>query len=656
MFRLITYLFILIFTNIIFLFNIKILAYEKQYQKEDTLKDIKILPKVEIIGERTLSNSALEFIPHTIINKNDINSLAPVQISDVLTLSPGVNIRDYGGLSGMKTISIRGTGSSRTLIMLDGIPISSTQNSSFDLSNIAVPIIRDIEIVRGGTSAIFGGNAVGGTINLRTDLLPENIANINLGIGSFGELSTSISGNYITENSYISANATYLQSDGNFKFNYKQFEKTITTYRENADYNNLSLSIAGKTNIKKWDLWTRIIYNKIEKGVPGALLQGTLEESNDRLQENNFIFSLNTKRVLENLSILKFSLSTKINNSSFVEPYKTAQPKSMFYLKDIGVNSKYLNKLFNMNNELLFSFFISNLSGNMLDPSMDSVVNRTTLSLAYHIEKDIETKLQNKLYFNAGGRIDYISTSETALSYLISTSYNIDKIKTNFISNFSHNFRSPNFNEMYYRNYGTKDLKNETSNNLNLSINTNLLKYIILDITGFYINTKDMIVSVPKTPVSWSANNLDKVVSKGIELSLNILPNTIPLVNNFSISYTLQETIDKEKKSITYNKHIPYVPQEQITVFLDTKLPYNIHIGSKCDYSSFRYIQADNDIKNILPSYFIANIYAYKNLLINNINFMLRFECNNIFNEQYELVQNYVMPGRNFRIGFNILI
>lgn len=637
---------------ILVLSNIKLFSENKN--NKDTLK-IKTLPAIEVTAERNLSNSAIEYIPHTVIEKNDINSLAPIQISDILTLSPGVNVRDYGGLSGMKTVSIRGTGSSRTLVTLDGMPINSIQNSSIDLSNIAVSIIDNIEIVRGGTSAIYGGNAVGGTINLRTDLLPDNIADINLGIGSFGEFSSNISGNLVGKNGYLSANASYIKSDGDFDFNYNQFGNIINAKRINADYENLSLSLAGKTKIDKWDLWSRIVYNKVDKGVPGAVLQGILEESQDRLTEDNWIISFNSKRILNEISLLKISLIAKINNSTFLEPSKTAEPESNFNLWDIGINAKYLINLFNIDHEILASCFNSQLSGNMLDPDADSLVKRTSLSFSYMAEKNITTYYNNKLNLNMGGRVDYITDSETALSYLATANYMINKINTNLLCNFSHNFRAPNFNEMYYRNYGTKDLKNETSNNINLGLCiNNLLNYFSLEFTWFHINTKDMIVSVPKTPVTWSAKNIDNVHSTGIELAFNLKKNLIDFIDLFSVSYTLQNTLDKTKNSITYNKQLPYVPQEQITTAFDIKFPYKIHLGSKIDYSSFRYIQPDNDSKNILPKYLIADVYIYKEFDFNNLNFILRFDCKNLFNEQYELIQNYIMPGRAFKAGIGL--
>ena len=54
--------------------------------------------------------------------------------------------------------------------MLDGVKINSSQNGLVDLSSFPVSELDNIEIVRGGTSALFGGNAIGGVVNLRTKI------------------------------------------------------------------------------------------------------------------------------------------------------------------------------------------------------------------------------------------------------------------------------------------------------------------------------------------------------------------------------------------------------------------------------------------------------------------------------------------------------
>jgi outer membrane cobalamin receptor len=219
-----------------------------QNTEADSLNKIVRLPEVQVIKERNKSNSAIEFSPNTTIDNQIIQTISPTQISEVMSLAPGVNISNYGGLESMKTISIRGTGSMRTLILLDGLPINSSQNGSFDLNNINPSLIDNIEIIRGGASAIYGGNAIGGAVNIQTNYSPSEIIKANIRYGSFNEIETNITGNYVANQTLLSTNINYQTSDGNYPFNYTLFGEEKLFYRENADYKNLMLSGTAKTN------------------------------------------------------------------------------------------------------------------------------------------------------------------------------------------------------------------------------------------------------------------------------------------------------------------------------------------------------------------------------------------------------------------------
>lgn len=615
---------------------------------------VKYLPAVEVTAVRPISNSAIEFTPHKLIGLEYINSLSPVQISDILNLSPGIYISDYGGLSGLKTVSIRGTGSSRTLVLLDGMPISSTQNSSFDLGDFSPSLLDDIEIVRGGSSAIFGGNAVGGVVNLRTNFRPKDLFRVDLSLGSFSERALGLGANVLFDNSYLSASFDYLSSEGDFPFTYNQFGKETEFRRVNSDYERLSFSVSGNASFSKWNFWARAIYSETEKGVPGAILQGKIADCTDRLSDDKFLFVLNSSRIFSPTSSLLISAISRFDNSCYQEPAKTSQTDSYFNLKDMGISGKYNSLFYGINNEFLFSTFFSHLTGNMLDPVSDSSVFRHTLGIAYRLEKSFNFLDLHNIDFSLGGRFDYISDTETAFSYLCGLMYGISDFPVRLKSTLSYNFRPPNFNEMYYRNYGTIDLRSERSNNFNFGISSNIFNYLSFDVDVFFISTRDMIVSVPKTPVSWSATNLDNVNSKGLEISL-FLNNPFLFIENFSLSYTLQKTLDNTSGSITYGKQLVYTPQEQITLMLETSF-YEIHLGGKMDYSSFRYVQPDNDSRYILPSYLTFDAYVYKQLALFGADFTLRLSCRNLFNEHYSLVSNYPMPGRSFRLSLSMRI
>jgi outer membrane cobalamin receptor len=412
-------------------------------------------------------------------------------------------------------------------------------------------------------------------------------------------------------------------------------------------------------NLEKGDkikMIQRYSYLRAYKGIPGPVLQGQVNNSNDRLEEREHTYfgSIGVTSIF-NLSILY-----KNNELLYIEPNNKHQNISEFILNDVVVNLICIFDIWNIKNEILFSYSESQLEGDMLDFVKGDKVNRSIFASAYRLEKDFLIN-KNILKFNLTGRYDngLFRDSNSALTGNFGIIFKPQNIPLSFRTNISHNFRFPNFNEMYYRNYGTRDLKPESSNNLNIGCEYNLFGKVNICLDAFYLDISDMIVAVPTSPISWSARNIARAECIGGEVSAilfnDIKINKIFSLSSITISYTLQQNLDKSAGTNTYNKQLTYIPQEVGNVFVAFKL-YDFVFGGKLEYSSHRYYQADNSINSLLPSYSIADIFVkapsievYKNCKLN-----LRFDIKNIFDTQYFIINNYIMPSRQFRLSLGM--
>src|SRR4029077_19930662 len=93
-----------------------------------------------------------------------------------------------GGVGSLETVRIRGSVSSETLVLIDGCPASGYALGPTDLSEIPVESIDHIEIVRGGASALYGPNAIGGVINIITKRSAgKTTADLQTRFGSYGK-------------------------------------------------------------------------------------------------------------------------------------------------------------------------------------------------------------------------------------------------------------------------------------------------------------------------------------------------------------------------------------------------------------------------------------------------------------------------------------
>ncbi|MBI3258776.1 MAG: TonB-dependent receptor [Ignavibacteriae bacterium] len=290
----------------------------------------------------------------------------------------------------------------------------------------------------------------------------------------------------------------------------------------------------------------------------------------------------------------------------------------------------------------------SDLRGNSLQPEVGSFVERTTFSVAGNADKEILLDSTFTIAVQLQSRFDINSINKNAFSPLVGLILRHNNIPVHIRSSWSYNFRLPNFNEMYYLNFGTSSLRPERAQSWNLGIVWDAVSHFQVEAETFVISTNDQIIAVPKSPVTWSAQNIGNVLSRGIELSAGGEITKQLLTGR--IAYTLQTTTDETVNSLTPDKQIPYIPQEIVSGNIVVTVGKSM-VGFLVNYSSFRYTLADNSEESIIPSYLQVNLFAEQKIQTGVINLTLRADCNNLFNEQYSVVLNYPMPGRGFRFG-----
>jgi len=109
-------------------------------------------------------------------------------IAEILRSVPGVTTAPIGGVGSFETVAIRGVDGSRVSVFLDGVPLQSSMGGAVDLSRFSAEALEGIEVYKGITPARFGGNSLGGVINLVTKKGEEKSSRtLSLMMGSFSE-------------------------------------------------------------------------------------------------------------------------------------------------------------------------------------------------------------------------------------------------------------------------------------------------------------------------------------------------------------------------------------------------------------------------------------------------------------------------------------
>ena len=140
------------------------LALAQTPSREDALKLSDTLITANRDVERRNDSSAAS----TVFTRADIERLRPASVPALLTQVPGVQVANYGGRGGLYSLSIRGTSTAQTLVLIDGVRAGSATAGSASLQYLSVDQIERIEVLRGSRSAIHGADAMGGVIQIFT--------------------------------------------------------------------------------------------------------------------------------------------------------------------------------------------------------------------------------------------------------------------------------------------------------------------------------------------------------------------------------------------------------------------------------------------------------------------------------------------------------
>lgn len=126
--------FVLLFINI----SLPLLAQQKDSINSILLNEVKI---TDYLAKDTISKQSSSFL-----DKSTIEKITSSSVGELAKYIAGLTVRDYGGLGGLKTISVRGLGSNHSAIVYDGISVTDFQTGQVDLSKFSSNNIKEINL------------------------------------------------------------------------------------------------------------------------------------------------------------------------------------------------------------------------------------------------------------------------------------------------------------------------------------------------------------------------------------------------------------------------------------------------------------------------------------------------------------------------------
>ena len=129
------------------------------------------IQEVVVTGSRIAQPNLETTSPVTQVTAEDVVTQGVTKIEDLVNQLPQAfaaqNATVANGATGTATVNLRGLGSARTLVLVDGrrMPYGDATNSAADLNQIPTAMVERVEILTGGASAVYGSDAIAGVVN-----------------------------------------------------------------------------------------------------------------------------------------------------------------------------------------------------------------------------------------------------------------------------------------------------------------------------------------------------------------------------------------------------------------------------------------------------------------------------------------------------------
>lgn len=615
--------------------------------------------------------------PMQVMSGKSIKNIQALNVSDAVKHFSGVSIKDYGGIGGLKTISVRSLGSNHTSVSYNGIAVTDVQSGQIDIGRFSLDNVESISLITGQNDQIFvtaremSSASALNIVTVSPSLKNGEVINgkVSLKGGSFGLINPAFNTNIkLSDVLTANFNGEWLTSNGEYPYvlhyGVEGVDSSSVERRENSDVNNIRLEGALYANFSQnTNADVRLYYYNSERGLPGATIYyNTQGYSKQRLWDETFFaqghieHSFNNKWSVKanakyNHGYLKYIDPTYLGNENGIE--------DIFNQSEIYGSASVLYKAFNY---ISFSA-TTDLSSSTMTSNRKSFATPTRLlsqsALAAKWINEYAIATASVVYTQTIESVESGSASDNhgKLSPHISISTKPFANKDFHIRAFYKNsFRLPTFNDLYYPLVGTRSLKPEdaTQYNLGITYSTSIAKHIpLFKITAdvYHNDVKNKIVAYPTSNLhQWAMMNFGKVEINGVDatiesaISINRKANLL-----LSASYTYQKALDKtDADKSTYNHQLPYTPVNSgsARAAIETKW---IDFAYSLLWSGERYYNAYNATQYLMKGYYDHGVTLSKVLNTKIGELTLSIEGINLLNKNYQIVRNFPMPGRSYR-------
>ena len=537
---------------------------------------------------------------------------------------PGLLLGDYGGLAGLKTVSLRGLGSPHTSIYVDGVRVGNVQSGQGDLGMLDLGNYSSAVVD-------YAQNSISFNTARPTFKNGPAAGKVSFNLGSFGTYLPSARFDFrLSEKLSLSANAAGIISRGDFPLE-DGTRRTCNDIRQIRGGLNLFGSM------EDGDYHIKAFYNSAERGTPGSVSWPSEDRQKDM---NTFIQGVMKKR-FSHLYTLRMSAKAGYDNIY----YTSSWGDSEYGQTELQLNSSHMFNIYRWwKVSLAADVQWDKLSSTNYDAERFTATSALTAAFSFE-RLSVNVAAEYAGYFDKGQLTRHAVSP--SMDFRLHLTEGLD------IVGFGRRaYRVPMFNELYYVGYGNPELLPEDAWLTDIGIDfyrkVSSSWNVKAKIDGFYNRLSNKITSAPtaEDPNIWLPYNIGKVRSTGLDAAAGADYTNGDWTGSFDLRYSFQSAVDRTPDSYSYDQQIPYLAKHTVTA--DLKASWKGYVlNPKWVLKTGR-----TDASGSLADWNTLDISISKTFILGkSLSLSVNLAARNVLDSRYELVSGYPMPGRSLTGG-----
>jgi vitamin B12 transporter len=560
----------------------------------------------------------------TVIDAATIARAGAQSLAELVQRQPGVEITMNGGPGSLSGVFLRGANRGQTLILVDGVRLSSSSAGATSLEAIPLDQVDRIEILRGPSSSLYGADAIGGVIQVFTRRGTSTLTgNASVGGGTYGTWDVKAG---VTGTSGPATFAVQGAAKGSTGFNAVVDPSSFLYNNDKDGYKNPSVSASfGYTWATGQEITGQFFRSHLNSQFDGTA------GSDDRTITDAETWQVASRNVLAPFWVSRLSAGAGIDDS------KTESAFDDFPFKTIQRQYTWQNELTLPLGMLTAGF--ERREEQLKTTALFAVTERDTNSIfgIYQLRVD-DHALQGNLRHDDSNQYGGKTTGSIAYGYRFSQALRVT-------AGYATGFKAPSFNDLYYPGFSNPDVKPETSKNFEGGIywNGTLATAIIeLRAIAYRNRVSQLIIFQCDADFNCAPQNVNRATLEGVTLGLEARAD-----NGATVTASLD--IQSPKDDVT-GKLLPRRARRHGAI--TTGYPVGpVRFGAELIASSLRYEDPANLVK--MGGYTVVNLTAEWMVAPG---WTLFARADNIFDKNYELAAGFGTGGATVFAGVRAVL